>query len=135
MFIYIFFPNHAQQVNLSFSKKSGQNKSEHKVVITRGVSFLLEFEPPQRSVLWHLQIVVDDDNSKLERAIQHLRDEAAAAQAGGVGVMLDLRLEQLESQVPVVRPSQSAPASSESSLSSADIERRWRDIEGRESFP
>ena len=94
-----------------------------------------QFEPPQRSVLWHLQIVVDDDNSKLERAIQHLRDEAAAAQAGGVGVMLDLRLEQLESQVPVVRPSQSAPASSESSLSSADIERRWRDIEGRESFP
>ena len=55
---------------------------------------------------------LDDDNSRLERAIQHLREEAAAAQARGVGIMLDLKLVQLESQVPLVLPSESAPSSS-----------------------
>ena len=28
-----------------------------------------QFAPPQRAVLWHLRIAVDDDNSRLERAI------------------------------------------------------------------
>ena len=85
-----------------------------------------QFEPPPRGASWHLQVVSDNDNSRLERAIEHLREEAAAAQARGVGIMLDLKLVQLESQVPLVLPSESAPSSSGSSLTSVDIETQWR---------
>ena len=41
---------------------------------------------------WHLDVVLGNDNAGLERAIQHLREEFAAAQVLGVGVRLEMKL-------------------------------------------
>ena len=53
-------------------------------------------QPPSLGAQWHLRVHLDDDDVGLERAIEHLREEIAAAHARGVRMRLDIRLVQLE---------------------------------------